>query len=256
MKSKFFTGTFIVLMCAAMSLFCSCSENKLKMAVEAGNQKCPLSLGITGELTHIEYEDNTVELLFTIDEQFIDIDKIAADPESLKESVLAWSQNKDTKMLFEMIIEAGADLRYIYKGKTTGKEAELYLTPSELQQALEMPAPTSEDKLRLAIQQTNRQMLLDTGTGVIVIELVEQGDVVVYMSKVTDKDQFDYIARNQEGVKNNQRVTFKMMGPTDKAFFKMIAEAGKGLGYTYYMEGSDETIEVIHSNSELKEIFE
>jgi hypothetical protein len=35
----------------------------------------------------------------------------------------------------------------------------------------------------------------------------------------------------------------------------MIIDAGKNLSYRYYAEGTDKTVEVVHTNAELAEIF-
>lgn len=39
------------------------------------------------------------------------------------------------------------------------------------------------------------------------------------------------------------------------AFFQMIIDAEKNLSYRYYSEGTDKTVELIHTNAELREIF-
>ncbi len=39
------------------------------------------------------------------------------------------------------------------------------------------------------------------------------------------------------------------------AFFQMIIDAEKNLRYRYYAEGTDKTVELVHTNAELKEIF-
>lgn len=46
-----------------------------------------------------------------------------------------------------------------------------------------------------------------------------------------------------------------LLGPAEKMFFKTIVDAGKNLGYIYYAEGTDKTVEVVHANAELAEIF-
>ena len=214
-----------------------------------------MSLGLTGEWTDVVYEDNVVIFYFTMDEQLIDIDKLSANPDNMKASVLAQIHNDQTKPLFDLIIKADAGLRVVYKGKTSGKETELRLTANDLKQEIEKPMATAEEKLQLAIVQTNSQMPLDTGTGIIMTELVDKGDIVAYMAHVTDKEQFKFIANSVENVKNNQQMIFKMCGPAEKAFFQLIADANKSLGYIYYTEGTDETVEIIHTNAELREML-
>jgi hypothetical protein len=142
MKKVMIYGTYVVLMCAIMSLFCSCAETKLKTAAEAANKECPVSLGITGEMTSVAYEDGAMVFTFTLNEQLNNIDVLAANPESTKASILAGMRNENSKKLFDLIIESDAGLRFVYKGKDSGKEARFDLTAAELKEELEKPAPT------------------------------------------------------------------------------------------------------------------
>jgi hypothetical protein len=255
MRKSMIFGTNMVLMCAILLFFCNCAETKLKSSVEAANKDCPISLGMSGEMTSVTYEDNAVVFLFTFDEQFVNIDALDANQEGMKASVLAGMRNKNTQNLFDMVIESDADIFFKFKGKTSGKEASFRITASELKEELEKPVPTTEEKLALTIEQTNQQMPMDTGTGVIITKVVDEDETVTYLAMVNDKKQLDMIAENIDNVKNSQKTMFKMMGMAEKVFFQMIIEAGKNLSYRYYSEGTDKTVEVIHTNAELKEIF-
>ena len=88
-KKHIFKGILILFVCAITSVFCGCVENKLKAAVEESNKSCPISLGISGELTSFSYKDNSVQILYTLDEQFADIDALAANPEG-KSGMKIW----------------------------------------------------------------------------------------------------------------------------------------------------------------------
>jgi hypothetical protein len=64
------------------------------------------------------------------------------------------------------VIGAKADIRFIYKGKTSGKEYTMTLTAAELEENLKNGAATSDDKLSAALSATNLQMPIDTGEGI------------------------------------------------------------------------------------------
>ncbi len=255
-KKHIFKGILILFVCAITSVFCGCVENKLKAAVEESNKSCPISLGISGELTSFSYKDNSVQILYTLDEQFADIDALAANPEGMKTTCTAWMRNEESKEMLKLMIEANANLIYVFKGKTSGKEATFRLSTDDLKNVLDKPMATNDEKLKLAISQTNLQMPMDAGTGVVITELVDKGDRVVYMAKVTDKEQFKLLSSNLENAKNSQKIMFKMMASAEKIFFKYIVDSGKDLGYIYYTDGTDETFEIVHTNSELREILE
>ena len=56
--------------CVVMLLAGCLAENKLKLAVESANKRCPLSMGIAGDVESIEYEDGLVTYTLAINEQF------------------------------------------------------------------------------------------------------------------------------------------------------------------------------------------
>ena len=256
MKSKFYSRTVSVLLCVLMCVFCGCSENKLKTAVEEANKKCPQSLGAVGEMSSVVYEDGMVVFNFTFDEDFIDIDAVSSNPDMMKTTVMTGMKNEGTNKLFELMVESDASLNLVFKGKTSGKEAKLTFTASEMKEELDKPMPTPEEKLKAAIASTNEQMPIDSGNGIIMTELVDKGDLVVYMAKVASKEQFKQIANTVNEIKNTQRSMFKLMNdPSLKIFFQLIADAGKGLGYSYYVEGNDNHIDVTFPNAELKELL-
>lgn len=169
-KKHIFKGILILFVCAITSVFCSCVENKLKAAVEESNKSCPISLGISGELTSFSYKDNSVQILYTLDEQFADIDALAANPEGMKTTCTAWMRNEESKEMLKLMIEANANLIYVFKGKTSGKEATFRLSTDDLKNVLDKPMATNDEKLKLAISQTNLQMPMDAGTGVVITE--------------------------------------------------------------------------------------
>ena len=255
MNSKILTGTMSVLLGVMMFVLSGCAENKVKSAVNEVNKQCPVSIGILGTMNSIIYEDNTVVFDFTINEDFTKIDAIVSNSEDMKENIFAGMRTQNTTKLFETMAEADASLCFVFKGKTSGKEAKIALSSSELKELLKKPIASNEEKLKAAISSTNAQMPLDTGTGIIMTELVEKGNVVFYMAKVNDKAQLEQIANSINEIKASQKNMFKVMDPSAKLFFKIIVDAGKGLGYSYYAEGADETIDVVYTNSELKELL-
>ena len=60
MKKSMIYGTYVVLVCAILSLLSSCAETRLKAAAEAANKECPVSLGMSGEMTSVVYEDGAM----------------------------------------------------------------------------------------------------------------------------------------------------------------------------------------------------
>lgn len=255
MKKNLFKGTCAVLMFMMISMLFGCVESQLKKCVDETSKKLPVKMGLFGDFTSLTYENNVVTFVMTVDEQFTNIKGLNSNMETVKPAMIAGMRKDNTDKLLDLIIEEEADLCIVFKGKTSGDEAKFQLTYAELKEEMEKPVPTAEDRLALSIETTRKQMPLDTGSGVIMTDIVDRGDVVLYKATVANKNQFDLVKANTESVKKTQKIMLKMLGPVEKKFFMMIAEAGKGLGYSYTTEGSSETIDIIFSNEELKEIF-
>ncbi|MBP5346139.1 MAG: hypothetical protein J6Y99_07995 [Bacteroidales bacterium] len=261
MEKRFFSRVLVALVSVVLFMS-SCSENiKLKMAVEAADAQCPKSLGGGLELTHATYENlyknHAVTFYYTADENYVNIDNMAANPETTKNGVLAMFQNPDanTKTFLDLVIGAKADVRYVYKSKTSGKEFSTTLTAAELEENLKNGATTTSDKLSAAISATNMQMPIDTGTGIVITKVEDCGDVVFYLASVNDEATLKMISDNAASVKENIVNSLKTInGAAEKVFFKLIIDAGKDLGYRYSAEGVDEPVDIVISNAELKEI--
>ena len=87
MKKNFFNRVFVTLV--SVVLMCSCSDNsKLKLAVKAADAQCPNSLSESIEMTHVAYENNTVNYYYTVEENYVDIDNMAANPEAQAEALI------------------------------------------------------------------------------------------------------------------------------------------------------------------------
>lgn len=259
MKNNFFSRVFVALVVVLLSFsMSSCSDSKLKVIVSSLDAQCPQSLGLAIELTHVSFEDNTVVYSYTLDEDYASIDNLAANPEAVKNNILTLFQNPnaDMKQFVDMVIDGKADVRYVYKGKTSGKEFVTTLTSAELQEGLKNGAAMDGDKLSAAISSTNMQMPVDTGSGIVMNKVEDCGDVVFYFASVNELTTFNMISVNAASVKENIINSLKSLdGAADKLFFKLVVDAGKGLGYRYSTEGVDDTVDVVISNAELREII-
>jgi len=255
MKKSFLKGSLLALMCAVMLVFSGCSKSKLKFIVDSCNKSCPISLGLAGEITEFTYEDDAVEIIYTMNEQYIDIDKMASNQDNMREAVLNTARNEPVKKLLKMIVDADADICFVYRGNVSGNEARVRLSSKEVKPELDKPELTTEEKLKITLEQTNNLMPIDTGVGIVITELVDKGDKLVYLAHASDKSVLKDVERNVHVVKGNQRIMFKMASSAEKVFFKLVIESGKDLAYLYSADDTDKTVEVLHTNAELKEIF-
>jgi len=232
-----------------------CSDLKLRSSVESINKECPIAIGSVGEISQVTYKDKTVKMVYLMDEQYTNIDYLASNPDSMKTSIMASLRNDNSKQLFKMIIDAKADFCIVYKGNISGKEVKFLFTPEELKQELDRPDATPEAKLAFEIAKANQMMPLDTGTEVLITELKDEGDAVVYMACVPDTTELHEYASYSEDLKESQREGFQAADVVERNFYNLIIAADKDLKFRYYAEGTDESFEVVHTSAELREIF-
>ena len=226
---------------------------KLRTTVQMINGNCPVPMGATGEITSVTYTKGAVEYLYTVDEQFVDIDVMSDNYEDIK-AMVAPSMLGELRPLIDMLIETNTNLRFVIRGKSFGKETFFEYTPAELKELLE--DPEMPNPLQSIIDIYNKKLPMEIRRGVVT-EIVDKGDAVFYMIKMTDENEFNYLSDRAENVvKNAQKEMLNFFSdPIEESFLKIIAESGKGFGYTYFMDGTNETFDIVFTNEELKGIL-
>lgn len=258
MKKASFSGVITALFMTVLFVFSSCADAKLKSVIKVANEKCPVSLGIMGEMTSVSYEDGNAVFLYTLNETLTNIDDLSANPEETKTSFITGLKNSENSQeLFKNLIDAEVGLSFIFKGKDSGKEARFDLTPAELKAEYEKPAPTKDEVLQTHLKSTNKKMPLQAGNGIVINSIEDIDGMVLYMAEVS-KDVFKLLKNDPESVKNSQKQMFSMMKSdvSTSTFFNSIYEAGRGFGYRYTLAGSTESTDILYSNEEVKEMFD
>jgi len=135
MRNKVLKGILMAVIGALITLFSSCAETKLKIGVEAAKQKCPISYG-KGQIADIDYQDDEVNIVYVLDDRGMDLDEAAARPDEMKSMVLKGLKNKYAKKVVDFVIDADADLNFVCKGRTSGKETKISFTSEELKRRI------------------------------------------------------------------------------------------------------------------------
>ena len=211
-------------------------------------------MGPTGEVTSVTYTEEAVEYLYTVDEQFVDLDVMSYNREEMK-TLISTSMIVELRPLVELLIKTNTNLRFVIRGKSFGKEIIIEYTPTELKELFE--APETPSLIQTLIDRYNSNLPMEIGNGEIITEIVDKGGAVFYMIKVTDENEFNYLSGRAESVvKSAQKMSLKIFtDPIENSFLKIIAESGKGLGYTYFIDGTDESFDIVYTNEEIKGIL-
>ena len=133
------SGKIMLLTCLSLMLLTSCSQkSKLKLAIEVAGKQCPISVGVAGEVTSIDFDGADVVYSMSMNEDYINLEALGKTPDAMKSGVSAMFNNPkgEIKKMLELVVASQSGIKFIYKGKTTGKEVECYLNTEDLKKRL------------------------------------------------------------------------------------------------------------------------
>lgn len=119
----------------------SADANSMEMALEkeiyASNAQMPMQVDYATTLRSVTRDGNVVTYEYGIDESVFNFDDIIARSEdfkaNLKEQIkLMSSPDSEVYTFMSLLKKTGKDLRYLYKGKNTGKTMTIVITNDEL----------------------------------------------------------------------------------------------------------------------------
>lgn len=244
--------------CMVMLLAGCLAENKLKLAVEAANSQCPLSMGAAGDIESIGYEDGVVSFIFAINEQVSNIKAMSENPDIMKRTVITNFVNPDNKLkiMHDLIIDANASIRLVYKGKESGDSFEVMLSADELKSTEDETSFTAEDKLNAEIEATNMQLPMMVDEVTILEKLVVEGNSVVYLYKLDESMiSIDDMEGNADAAKENVKSSLVNGGPVVQTFLKKVLDTGRCLKYRYVGSESGEAMEFTFTIDDLQGIL-
>lgn len=247
-----------------LTLFCvvltSCNPNDslLKAQIESGKKHCPMSLGMAGKLTDMDYDSDKHEVQFviTLNKQISDVKTLQEDPEAARRAMRLALQKGNMHQLLEMMVDAEASLDITYKNRGSKDKFNLNFTAAELKDILDNPMTEEETNAMLLKNQVDserRRMPYTISRGLKVIDLQDNTDALVYVCEV-DEDLYDIdeMGNSKEELKGNMRQLLK--DPAMRQQAEVLSSLGKGFEYDYIGKTSGKKIMVAFTSDELAEI--
>ena len=135
--------TSVILLCVS-----SCENAKIKQLkneIEAANKDCPISIGVLGDVQHIEYnnKNNSVEYLILTDGAVFN-NFVRDNIYLLYRTARLEFVEGDKKDFLKLLIDAEVNFEYIYKSKSTGEVLSVYFSLEDLKEIESMPLSESE----------------------------------------------------------------------------------------------------------------
>lgn len=242
--------------CIVLLLTGCLAENKLKLAVEASNRQCPFSMGAVGDIESVAYEDGMVIYTLAINEQFANVKAMSENRDDVKRTVMTNYANPEGKLkaMHDLIMDANASVRFVYKGKDSGDSFEVTLTADELKEVEDGTIFTAEDKLNAEIEVTNKQLPMAIDEATVLEKLDILGNSVVYLYKI-DESVMSVKDINADAAKGNIRYSLENGGPVVQTFLKKVLDTKRDLRYFYIGNPSGEKKEVVFTTGELQDII-
>lgn len=249
-----------------LSLFSSCDQKKidLKEQVEKLNNACPVNLGDIMTINSVMYDDNTVEMKFSANENVASISALNNHKGEAKE-ILSMSLSKESsKNLVDKIIEADAILRTVIIGSQSGSRMQVELSAVELKNAQEKFANMTEGQklitssvlgVKIKLPLRIDEITLMTGISITPSALVYKYEVNDYE---TGKD-IGQISGTMKNITMSQMAAqisqTGFMGERNRQFYQALINCGQGVRVDYNEKMTGNSTSFFISLNELKDIL-
>lgn len=252
MKKYLFIFSALLLMVMSMT---SCIDSKLKREIALADVQCPISLGVAGELSNMEYEDGNVIFRYEINDDLIDVKVFGSNPGMMRQNVMMTlgNMNGKAKDILQLLVDEEASLTMIYKGRSRGEEASITLSTDDIREICK--GSTKADPLTILqgeLDITNAQYPQPMGNGIVMMKVEIEGDYVVYVASVDENNiSVADLKANAAGVKQNVMQVINQGDIAMNQFKNMCKNAHKGLSYKYVGDTSGEVCQIFIETSEM-----
>lgn len=236
---------------------CATPEKRLNEAVKQVNSECPIGYGMAGELSKVAVEDTSVVLSLKMNESFVNLDALKANPSMLKTTLktLFIDPPYAVRELLELMIVCKKSLRCVYEGASSDKSASATLTVDDIQNLLDAKVDEAEKndaRLEESIKISNLSCPVDLGNGLVMEGMQVEGDNVVYVYSL-DETQADIeqMKTKTAQIRQGIRQSLSSNDPSLRQFVQMCVDCNKGIVYRYVGSTSGDILEISFLVSEL-----
>lgn len=160
------------------------------------------------------------------------------------------------KIMHDLVMDAKASVRFVYKGKDSRDTFEVMLTADELNVAENSTSPDAEDKLNAEIEATNMQLPMMVDEATVLEKVIAESNSVVYLYQLDESMiNIDDVKGNADAAKENVRNSLVNGGPIVLTFVKKVFDTGRDLRYRYTGSESGESMEIVFTLDEMQDIL-
>lgn len=198
--------------------------------------QCPVSIGITGELTNVAFEKGDVSFIYTVNEKYVNVQSLRDNPAATKANAKTTVANSTGPMaeLFKAMDGEHAGATFVYKGKTSGTIVRVHFTPDEVHYMATQENRNPLEALQAQAAATTSQCPMQIAQGMVMESMNIAGTYLVTHIKV-DESVFSIAVanRNKEAIKQNIVSAYNPNDPSMQVMMQLCMQCGKGIAYRY-----------------------
>ena len=219
---------------------CDSSKKKLQADIESANKECPINLGMVGEISSIEFDEDADEVIMTMTiskDMPLKISALEKLKHTLKRAMMGnWVKAEDSLKLMEEIAKAGSKITIVMRTENTDENIKIKISKDEVKDLAEgkIDPISPRDLLEIMIASTNAQCPIQIDEVTILSSVSLEGKNVVYnYSLDEDVVTMDAIEQNKSSIKSNLKQALSAPDPTMKQMISACKEANTGISYRY-----------------------
>lgn len=230
------------------------ARSKLQTTVTGLNDLCPISVGQNISFEDISYDGNTVKMTYMVSSAFIDMDNVRSNLAEFEKNTLSGmvnSPNKEMEALFNLMIEANANLRIIYSTEKNDRIT-LDFSVQDISKAMSKSAPSSEAMLQALADNAALQTPTTISEGLVMVDVFIENKCFVYLY-TCDEDIYDIEEMELESAssKSAMMTYLKADDPVLNQLRKLLKECNYRLAYQYKGDVSGDSFTIYINPDEL-----
>ena len=255
---QFFLVTLLLLASSFVLNSCDSSKKELQANIEIANKECPIDLGMVGEISSMEFDEDEDEVVMTMTiskDMPLKISALNKLKNTLKRTMTGnWAKSESGIELMKEIAKADSKITLVMQTEDTNENIRIKVSKDEVKDLAEgkIDPISPRDLLEIFVTSTNAQcpMQIDEFTILSMVSL--EGSNFVYNYSVDENlVSIDAIEQNKAAIKANLKQALSAPDPMMKQMISVCKEANTGISYRYVGDTSGSVCIIKFSPSEL-----
>lgn len=231
----------IFLILSTMFLYsCNSSKKELQKGIEAVNKECPMDLGMFGEISGMQFDEETDEVIMTIiisKNMPLKISSLKELKNTIKRLMLGnWAKSESSIELMKEIAKADSKFTMVMQTEDTNENVEIKISKDEIKDLAEgnIDPILPRDLLGIVATLTNAQCPMQIDGMTILSSVSLEGNNFVYNYSIDENSiSIETFKQNKTAVKANIKQALFAPDPSLKQMISTCKEANIGILYKY-----------------------